>query len=275
MSDICLINDSLQNENNIPLLEPLTINEPIPSFTCEQIKSKFQTLQGKIIKNTEDDDFKFCMNLLGHHPIWKNKKDQVEGFTIEINKLNRKPDKNGLKPLCMKLKTTWSKKWLLVSWRKCIVKKTRKSKLSPTPKLSNENKSEIKENNTQDKHKKELLGAMRYAIRRQISNFKKTHGLSKICSICGKGKPIVNSQASLHVDHVIPFSTLTNDFLLHCEKLQIGIPQQFHYNRLTGQPRFQRGDKSFACRWQRYHQLNAELQWLCKHCNLSKGNKQK
>ena len=88
--------------------------------------------------------------------------------------------------------------------------------------------------------------------------------LTSVCTKCE------SSIGKLQVDHKYPpFKTLTEEFL----KKPINknnIPQEFDYHR--GGKKFKKQDRLFKQRWQQYHKKNAELQWLCKSCNLSKSN---
>jgi hypothetical protein len=208
--------------------------------TIDSIRVFIESQKGKIIthKNFEWNQFRI---LLSQHPTWKNKIDTIESYFVTT----------GFNKMCtvLKIKPTWTTKYILVSWRKCKPQRNKNKQNKPEPINV---RSEITLLSPQ------LSGAMRNAIYRQIIIWKRQNQRSRQCCQC-------NSTELLHVDHILSFVQLQRDFL----KVQTDIPSTFYYNRKTCQPRFI--DKKFARRWQCYHKKHAKLQWLCKICNLKKG----
>jgi 5-methylcytosine-specific restriction endonuclease McrA len=216
--------------------------------------------------------------LLSKHPTWKNQIDSVDSFMITT----------GFNKTCtvLKIKPAWSKKYITISWRKCKpprVLKT-KNKISDdqitvdeitnitetvdTSETAGTTAGTVDTTDTVDTAEAQsttphltpqLSGAMRSAIGRQVASWKQANQVFRRCRKC-------QSPLNLHVDHVIPFVQLQRDFL----KLQPEIPTSFFYMRKTCQPRFT--DKGFARKWQFYHRKHAQLQWLCRTCNLKKGS---
>ena len=78
------------------------------------------------------------------------------------------------------------------------------------------------------------------------------------CELCDKTKDI-------HIDHVILFKELTDNFLKNKEH----IPTDFDDNNYNG-AMFKDKDRGFAEEWYNYHLENAQLRPLCKCCNLTR-----
>lgn len=106
---------------------------------------------------------------------------------------------------------------------------------------------------------KNLYGAMRDYIDPQIKLFRKNSIMK--CDICNKTNDI-------HIDHIILFKELTDNFL----KNKINIPTDFDDNYYNG-AMFKDKDKEFANQWFKYHLENAKLRPLCKSCNLTRRKK--
>ena len=137
---------------------------------------------------------------------------------------------------------------------------------SNTPIPSNIDKIQEEKQAQQNAHKS-LTGAMRFAVRRQISGFRKDNTFHKQCAQCG-------NLLHLHVDHKeTPFVTLQANFFEQCRLKNIPVPTVFAYHRSTCQAKFHKRDVGFNRRWQNYHKKHAKLQWLCQKCNLTKGCK--
>jgi hypothetical protein len=193
-----------------------------------------------------------------NHPTWKNKLDNIESIRVTTAKFNGN--------LLLQIKPIWCKKFITISWRKCKTPKINK----PLTTENNENKYENKyENacniNNTSNNIKLLNGAMRYSIRKQISEFRKNNKfILKKCSLCHK-------TSNLQVDHIIAFVKLQKDFLQNADTQS--IPTKFNYNRKTCQPKFKKEHVGFNRRWQNYHRKHAQFQWLCKLCNIKKSNK--
>ena len=238
--------------------------------TINAIRIFIESQKGKIITQ-KDFEWNQFRSLLSQHPTWKNKIDTIEKYFVTT----------GFNKMCtvLKIKPTWTTKFILISWRKC--KPQRNKKENNKSELINPEEDERRTNGgrMEDERSKSVLrvhsaspfceseitlispqlsGAMRNAIHRQIVIWKRQNQRSRQCCQC-------KSTILLHVDHILSFVQLQRDFL----KFQTDIPSTFYYNRKTCQPRFI--DKKFARRWQCYHKKHAKLQWLCKTCNLKKG----
>lgn len=242
-----------------------------PFKTTNSIRTFIESLKGKTI--TQDKNqlvWGQLQTLLSKHPTWQDKIDTIESYMVTT----------GFNKTCtvLKIKPAWSKKYITISWRKCKPPRVPKKVKIVTKKCADDggegagaddggddhNKSNKIQSTTDDKIVKtsltpQLSGAMRSAIGRQVASWKQTNQVFRRCRKC-------QSPLNLHVDHVIPFVQLQHDFL----KLQPEIPTSFFYMRKTCQPRFT--DKGFARKWQFYHRKNAQLQWLCRTCNLKKGS---
>ena len=126
-----------------------------------------------------------------------------------------------------------------------------------------------------------LSSAMRSSIMKTIINFKTKNKLE--CSMC----KISDHDTIYHVDHIIPFINLKNDFL-KTTKLTLpearrslatvstpeGIePISFSTCSNTGLCVFGDDDSGFKNDWISYHDENCKLQILCRSCNILKGKK--
>jgi len=106
-----------------------------------------------------------------------------------------------------------------------------------------------------------LIPSMREAIDPQIDYFRKMSINNKtyFCKYC-KGIE------KLHIDHIIPFKDLQNDFIRNKK-----IPTSFLKCPNTLRPILK--ESEFKKEWISYHFEKARLQVLCQTCNLSKGSK--
>ena len=244
-----------------------------PFKTISSIRSFIESLKGKTI--TQDKNklvWGQLQTLLSKHPTWSDKIDTIDSYMITA----------GFNKLCtvLKIKPIWSKKYITISWRKCKPPRVQKNTKTTaadgdgdgdyqqTSKSDAVGIDDVKQQTSGDKTQPgvtstssispQLSGAMRSAIGRQISAWKQNNQVFRRCRKC-------QCALNLHVDHVVPFVQLQRDFL----QLQPSIPTSFFYMRKTCQPRFT--DKGFARKWQFYHRKHAQLQWLCRPCNLRKG----
>ena len=92
-----------------------------PFSNLQEIRTFITSLQGKRITLKKEQLWKTCLELLSFHPTWKEHLDNIEEIKIVKNKLNDSP--------CMKIKPTWCKRFILISWRKCVKKKISKKNI--------------------------------------------------------------------------------------------------------------------------------------------------
>ena len=237
---------------------------PLKLYKLEEVRKLIKSFHNKLIIN---HDFQLFKSLLINHPTWKDKLDEIEAVRVITGKFN--------KNLLLQIKPNWCKKFITISWRKCQSHKISKypqhtiQAIIPTqlplilPAII---LAEKHENYVPNLINASLTGAMRYSIRKQITNFKKNNNqfIFKKCTVCHK-------TTNLQVDHIIAFSQLQKNFLHNIDPLS--IPIQFHYNHKTCQPKFKKEHLGFNRRWQFYHQKHANFQWLCRSCNIKKSNK--
>jgi len=119
--------------------------------------------------------------------------------------------------------------------------------------------------NNSDENK--LNGAMRYAIRKQISNYRNSHPI-QICSICQTTQKI---EVDHHPKH---FQELRDNFVNMKAEKNEGPPAEFKWHPKKGNFMFKNGtkandyyDKKWKQGWQRYHLQHAEYRYLCSLCN--------
>jgi hypothetical protein len=113
--------------------------------------------------------------------------------------------------------------------------------------------------------KQDLFSALRTTIMPQIYNFRKKN--ENICEYCKKTE-------ELHVDHVIHFEEIAQNFLNKMNLEGVKIPDNFdEIDNGTHLLIFDKKDKKFRDSWYDYHQENAILRILCKSCNLTRTKK--
>ncbi len=104
--------------------------------------------------------------------------------------------------------------------------------------------------------------AFRSSIQLQINMFRKFTPIPERCPNCNI------SQRYYEVDHVYPFSRIMKDFL----KKEGIDPRKLVFYQKDGDFQWYFEDYEIEGRWGLYHTY-AELQYLCKKCNVSKSNK--
>jgi len=139
-----------------------------------------------------------------------------------------------------------------LSWVKC---------LENIPKFASNRKP-----NPAAEKRKQLASAMRTAVAYQINKIKVMENGVFTCVLCSTKS---SKSSDMHVDHVVPFCKLMDDFLTKWDPHS--IPSRFEYNR--GRIQISVMDRPFEIAWAEFHQQNAKLQLLCKTCNLRKGKK--
>ena len=107
-----------------------------------------------------------------------------------------------------------------------------------------------------------LSSAMRSSIIKTIINFKNNNNSE--CKIC----KISDNNTIYHVDHIIPFINLKNDFL---KTTKFTLPISFSTCPNTGLCIFNDNDSDFKNDWIEYHDTKCKLQILCRLCNNYKG----
>lgn len=111
-------------------------------------------------------------------------------------------------------------------------------------------------------NKQELMSAMRSSIDEQIYQFRKNN--QKKCVLC-------SNTDKLHVDHIIHFDKIANDFINSMKSKNKKIPNNFgDTNDNTHRRCFLEIDNRFKYEWVDYHYKNATLRILCQKCNLTR-----
>lgn len=171
----------------------------------------------RINKKLETEEYDLLYSLIQKHPSYHDWKFNVPlSFKIIM--------KNAIQLLVL---FKGMKKYRIVSWVNCV-----KTPKKPDP----------------------LTSAMRQAIRRQITLYKKNN-LKKQCLLC-------ESIFKIEVDHVIKFVFLKNQFLLNHVP-----PESFAYHPKRGYYMFKKCDLQWKKNWQKYHLKYATYRYLCSPCN--------
>lgn len=186
-------------------------------------------------------EFPILCDLIERHPSrssWKN--------TVPSSfKISRSPG-NGAIVLYVRFEGL--NKYRIVSWVACA-----KGKLSKCQEEGN--------------HDNQLNSAMRYAVRVQVSNYRKSHPDQK-CDLCG-------TRSRIEVDHYPKhFVELKRDFLTMKDNKNHHPPTEFKWHPKRGNFMFKNGtkkndyyDKKWKQSWQRYHKNHATYRYLCSQCN--------
>lgn len=198
------------------------------ALTEENVRSWLETHVHRTFHPT-NNEFTIMLELLQKHPNYENWTYQE----ITAFRITRSAQKKALQvEIEVQLKN--KRKWRLVSWKACV---------------SGQQKNP-------DSDMKKLNSAMRYAIRKQISMFRKNNPIKK-CAMC-------SSYANIEVDHDTnhkSFKTIRNEFI---EK-HPDTPTNFTFAKYNY--RFQKADQKYKRQWQLYHNRNAVYRYLCAHCN--------
>lgn len=200
----------------------------------------------KNIFSTQKSEFDVLCALIDRHPAKDTWKNQIP----RSFKISRSPSNHAI---VLYVKFEGLNKYRIVSWVACA-----KGKLASYQDPSNNDNK--------------LNGAMRYAIRQQISNYRKTHH-DQICAIC-------DSRDRIEVDHYPKhFSELKDDFVNMKTDRNEPPPTDFKWHPKRGNFMFKDGtksndyyDKKWKQSWQRYHNTHATYRYLCSTCN-KKTNK--
>jgi hypothetical protein len=111
-----------------------------------------------------------------------------------------------------------------------------------------------------------LISSMRYTIKEDMINFKKTEykKLNKlVCNQCNIDNLNYNEY---HTDHIIKFKDIATEFL---KITSLKIPLNFTSCKKTQMTCFTEKDNDFNNEWYNYHLKKCSLRILCKSCNLT------
>ena len=194
------------------------------------------------------EEFQILSDLINRHPSkseWKNQ--EPRSF-----KISRSP---GTGALVLYVRFVGLDKYRIVSWVAC-------------------GKGKLDKSQEPDNIDTKLTSAMRYAIRTQIADYKKTHH-DKKCVLC-------SSEKKIEVDHhPLHFVEIKTNFIEMKTKKNDQVPTDFNWHPKRGNSVFKTGtkendyyDKKWKQSWQRYHKKYATYRYLCSLCN-KKENKKK
>ena len=186
----------------------------------------------------KDIEFTLLNNLLNNHP----NKEEWKYQTPLSFKISRSPG-NGAVVMYVRFEGT--KKYRIVSWVSCAKGKT---------------------NYTKDGDN-QLVSSMRYAVRQQIQNYRKSNSV-QICCLC-------KSLDRIEVDHYpTHFSEIKQNFVEMKQTKNELPPTEFKWHPKRGNFMFKNGtkannyyDKRWKQSWQRYHKTHASYRYLCSSCN--------
>ena len=190
------------------------------------IRSLLKLYQGQIL-HPQDPGFEEIKTILNEQPTWKRHQQSIKKLKITVNGLNK---------LLYLFVQVIPGKWWRASW-------------STRPE-------------TRSRPEYQLNSAFRYAVRKQILEWKEKNQTEKKCQNCA-------AQTDLQADHAYPaFSSICTAFL---KDQKDAAPFQFEYHQFGR--KFKAIHRNFSDHWKAYHAAHSQLQWLCKKCNIAKGTK--
>lgn len=215
------------------------------------------------------NDFLTLDLLLKQHPsydTWKNKipysfhiiRGKANGAIQLMVSFNKLHNNVGPSEKTIKIYT----KYRIVSWVTCAKQKI----------IVDEETGEVTKIGPKAKTPEEqLTGAMRNAIRKQISRYR-SENLDIKCQLCAEKGIIVNK---CEVDHYPKrFVEIKNEFLAKMNKKGKISPKEFVFVPRKGTVKFRNGtkvdgyyDKKWKMSWQRFHKKQATYRYLCSTCN--------
>ena len=208
-------------------------------------------LEAHVHKNyfPRNPEFGILYELINRHPSKSEWKNQVP-ISFKISR------STGNGAIVLYTRFEGMSNYRIVSWVACAKGKLSKNQ---TPRDDN--------NNNNNNNNNKLNGAMRYAIRMQIKNYRKSHPTEK-CELCGTGYRI-------EVDHYPKhFVEIKEEFIKVKEGKGELPPSDFKWHPKKGNFMFKDGtkandyyDKKWKQAWQRYHQKHATYRYLCSTCN--------
>lgn len=185
------------------------------------------------LKKTNYDFFIFIYELCQRHPDKDNKLKNFKNFMIKRNDINNK----GFELNIINNENNINS----ISWITCINSKT-------TPKIQL------------------FKASLRQSIYEQIIEFKISKNNQKNCLLCNcKITPENN-----HIDHIIPFENLVNDFL---KINDIKIPENYGHNKKANCSILNNNDKWIGDLFSKYHLEKAQLRKICLKCNIGRNKK--
>lgn len=237
---------------NLIVINPVSSREDIKDILdYDTIKAWLEKRVHQTI-TSKHADFDMMNNILKKHPNYNEwKYQQCEAFKITRSPKNKalqvhiKMAKGKVDNIKINTIQTLQKKekseWRIVSWVACATEKVGQ-------------KSSLKNQTTQ---------AMRFAVRKQIKNWRNANSYNPKCALCEKTK-------QLEVDHYpITFAEMRKEFvskITDIEKVKI----RWDNNKISY--RFEKGEP-LNSKWQRYHLSRATYRWLCSDCNKRMNKK--
>lgn len=198
---------------------------------------------GKRVISCDHQEFEYLFTLLKRHPSYETwKKRYPTAFKITRSRGNNAIQLNV--SFTLKLEgVVWKPKFRLVSWVACAKMKVKKSINDPL---------------------QQLTSAMRYAVRIQIKNYRKSNP-NAICALKGDNHC---EYTRLEVDHYPErFVSLRDEFIRLQDQRHRELPQNFKWHPKRGSMMFLKKDLKWKQAWQRYHRKNARYRFLCPTCN--------
>lgn len=176
------------------------------------------------------DNAEYFRELIKRHPNYASKVKNGKVIYFDIRK-----NQYGKSTLYIKLKD--HKELIDISWVKCI--------------YSSEKKNNVK-----------LNAALRQAIQYQITAFKRSRKRKyNICYLCNEK---IENIEDTHIDHVIKFKTLVDNFLkITNENIPTTFLEKIGYE-------FTDSDVDFADTWREFHGENSILAITHAQCNLKR-----
>lgn len=212
----------------------------------EWLTQRFETGRKTFTFLKNKEDFLYLVGLLLRHParetwkrkdptsfyITKGKQRKTILLDVAFNPIDEKP------------------KYRVVSWVACATQKLKKSQ-RPSEEAGLEH----------------ITAAMRYAIRRQISNYRRDNPIQR-CVLCEEQG--IAYRGPVEVDHFPErFASLRNRFIERQIKQGRPTPTEFKWHPKRGNNSFASDEASEKWKrsWLKFHRRNADFRYLCPTCN--------
>lgn len=187
----------------------------------------------KSVKSKSLQSYKVLYEICQRHPEKEEKLDGIYDFSIIPNAINPNFKEVNILKLCNQV--------VPISMSYCV---------SGKPSTSNNN----------------FNCALRTTIEDQIINFINLQKHKIFCEICND--QLISGQ--MHVDHIIHFARIVNDFKEIMKSHHIEMPIQYTKEPLTNRIMFTKQNEHLSKMWYDYHKKHAKLRKVCATCNLSR-----
>ena len=195
------------------------------------------------IRETSPAEYEFFHELVKRHAAHEEKLKDLSDIAIRQDVKNQKG-------LAIDIVNTDGSR-TEISWRNCVTGKS-------------------------EPQRSKFHSALRYAVEDQIAAFRE-QSIVEICELCTESLSLMERgvgtrSVSTHVDHILHFETLADNFMALQE---ITIPTTYEKEPVTYLTRFKEEDQNISQQFAEYHREHATLRIICGPCNLKREKAKK